>query len=193
MQSLLPYDGELFYVPGFLDDEQANVMHQHLLDELDWQAESIRIAGRFVPVPRLVAWYGTDGIVYTYSGTRHVAHGWQPLLLELREQVQAQSGYRFNSVLANQYRDGRDSMGWHADKEAELGMNPCIASLSFGATRRFLLRHNRNKEIIELNLENGSLLLMAGSLQHHWQHSVPKTSIAKGNRVNLTFRHILTV
>ena len=83
-------------------------------------------------------------------------------------------------------------MGWHADNEAELGTDPCIASLSFGDTRRFCLRHNKNKTLIELNLENGSLLLMAGSLQHHWQHSVPKTATAKGNRINLTFRNILT-
>ena len=191
MQSLLPCDGELYYFPGFIADDEAKDIHRRLLRELDWHEETIRIAGRPVPVPRLVSWYGTEGIVYTYSGTRHVAPGWRPLLLELRTQVQAHTGCRFNSVLANQYRDGRDSMGWHADKEAELGTDPCIASLSFGDTRRFCLRHNKNKTRLELNLENGSLLLMTGSLQHHWQHSLPKTATDKGNRINLTFRNIL--
>lgn len=192
MQSLIPYDGELYYFPEFIAAGQARDMHARLLNDLDWHGETIRIAGREVAVPRLVGWYGVPGIAYTYSGTRHTAQGWVPLLLELRDRLESCSGHHFNSVLANQYRDGRDSMGWHADKEPELGENPCIASLSFGETRRFLLRHNRTREVAEFELENGSLVLMAGCLQHHWRHCIPKTAHARGNRVNLTYRNIVS-
>jgi alkylated DNA repair dioxygenase AlkB len=161
-----------------------------LLAELAWEQESISIAGRTVLVPRLVCWYGDASARYRYSGVDHQPLPWTGTLSEIRMLVESRVGAPFNSVLGNYYRGGSDSMGWHADKEAELGINPTIASLSLGVSRRFLLRHNRTHEQCELKLAHGSLLMMAGSLQHHWRHCVPKTRAAEDPRINLTFRYI---
>lgn len=191
MESLIHRDGELYYIKSFIAEDAARKLHIRLHNELDWKMESITIAGKTMPVPRQVCWYGDPGVSYHYSGTSHTARGWTQTLLELKKQVESFTDKIFNSVLGNQYRDGKDSMGWHADNEKELGENPYIASLSFGDSRRFRLRHNKSTELFECELENGSLLIMAGSLQHHWRHSVPKTARFKGNRINLTFRNIV--
>lgn len=189
-QSLIPFDGELVLIESFFADDEAFGIHRCLLNELAWQEESIRIYGRPVKVPRMTCWYGDPGVVYTYSGVAHEPLSWTPLLSRLRQQVEAFTRREFNSVLGNLYRGGNDSMGWHADKEKELGPAPFIASLSFGERRMFKIRHNKTEETVTIELNNGSLLLMGGVIQKYWRHCLPKTKQAKKARVNLTFRNV---
>ncbi|MES2325216.1 MAG: alpha-ketoglutarate-dependent dioxygenase AlkB [Pseudomonadota bacterium] len=160
-----------------------------LVAETDWRAESITLWGKQFLQPRLSACQGEKR--YTYSGLTLEPLPFSALVRELREAVQAATGRPFNSVLLNYYRDGRDSMGMHSDDEAALGPAPAIASLSFGATRRFILRHKRTKQTLTLDLHSGSLLLMAGDTQKNWVHGINKTSRPCGPRVNLTFRYII--
>lgn len=162
-----------------------------LRQTLAWQQKPIVIFGREVLQPRLTVWYGDPDCAYVYSGKRNEPLAWTPLLTELRETVQAITGARFNSVLANCYRNGQDSMGWHSDDEPELGPAPVIASLSFGASRRFLLQHRKHKtQRLELLLQDGDLLLMAGATQRNYRHSLPKTAKPTAERLNFTFRWI---
>lgn len=191
--NLAARDGTVHLVGHFLTQDEAAQWHQVLQRELAWQQEWIIIAGKRVLVPRLVCWYGDAQAVYRYSGVDHEPLPWTPGLTTLKRRVEGFVGGEFNSVLCNFYRNGTDSMGWHADKEKELGRDPTIASLSFGAERRFLLRHNKTRETLELRLGSGSLLLMSGSLQHHWRHCVPKDPRSPGSRINLTFREIKPV
>lgn len=159
-----------------------------LLNETPWREESIVVYGKRHLQPRLTAWYGDAS--YTYSGLRLEPLPWTALLLEIRAAVEAACGHRFNSVLLNRYRNGRDSMGMHSDDEAELGDAPVIASLSYGAMRTFTLRHKRDKRTIRLPLGDGNLLLMSGQLQKNWQHGINKTTRPLGERLNLTFRYV---
>ncbi len=163
-----------------------------LCTTIAWQQSEIQIAGRWVKIPRLNAWYGDPDALYQYSGTRFKPLTWLPELLQIKQSVEQASGYEFNSVLANLYRDGRDSVAWHADDETELGINPAIASVSFGGTRRFQLKHKTDKSRprLDLDLPGNSLLLMSGKLQHRWKHQVPKLRGSVGRRLNLTFRWI---
>ena len=160
-----------------------------LLAETPWRQDSIVLFGKRHLQPRLTAWYGDAS--YTYSGLRLDPLPWTALLAELRAAVEAASGHRFNSVLLNYYRNERDSMGMHSDDEPELGPEPVIASLSYGATRSFVLRHKRNKRTVKLDLHDGSLLLMSGALQSNWLHGVNKSARTIGERLNLTFRYIV--
>jgi alkylated DNA repair dioxygenase AlkB len=185
-------DGELEYIADFIPADRADVLFDRLREELAWHEEDIAIAGRTIRVPRLVCWYGDPGAHYRYSGTGHDPLPWTDLLNLLKLEVEQRSGRRFNSVLGTLYRDGNDSLGWHADKERELGPEPCIASLSFGAERRFELRHNNSREAVGLTLGHGSLLFMGGSLQRHWRHRVPKVPAVRSPRINLTFRLIFS-
>jgi len=174
--------------------QQAYVADQwleQLTQQTPWQQPQVRIYGRHVAVPRLVAWYGDAEASYRYSGLTHQPLPWTPLLAQIRAQVEQAAGQPLNGVLLNYYRDGQDSMGWHSDDEAELGANPLIASLNLGGTRRFDLRrkgHNRIEH--SLHLQHGSLLVMRGPTQHHWQHQVAKTRTPCAPRLNLTFRLI---
>ena len=191
MINLVRRDGELYYLSEFIPAPEAQDLFERLLNELAWQEEEVTIAGRRLRVPRLICWYGDEGAVYRYSGVVHDPLPWPKRLRRLKERIESACGHVFNSVLGNLYRDGRDSLGWHADQERELGENPFIASLSLGAERLFKIRHNRTGERVDLPLAGGSLLLMGGSLQHHWRHCVPKSRAAKSARINLTFRTIL--
>ncbi|HZV63661.1 MAG TPA: alpha-ketoglutarate-dependent dioxygenase AlkB [Telluria sp.] len=159
-----------------------------LIAETAWKAEHITLWGRRLLQPRLSAWHGEAR--YTYSGLTMEPLPFTPLQREIKAAVEQASGRRFNSVLLNYYRDGRDSMGMHSDDEAELGPAPAIASVSFGATRTFILKHKRSKQTLKLELEAGSLLLMSGSTQKNWLHGINKVTAAVGPRVNLTFRYI---
>lgn len=159
-----------------------------LLAQTPWREESVVVYGKRHLQPRLSAWYGDAS--YTYSGLRLAPLPWTALLLEIRAAVEAVCGHRFNSVLLNRYRNERDSMGMHSDDEPELGAEPVIASLSYGATRTFILRHKRNKQTLRLPLDDGSLLLMSGQLQRHWLHGINKSARPLGERLNLTFRYI---
>jgi alkylated DNA repair dioxygenase AlkB len=164
-----------------------------LVRELPLAAEVYRMGGREVRSPRLVSWHGDAGTGYAYSGLFHEPAPWTPRVARLRQAVEAATGLRFNSVLANLYRDGQDSVGWHADAEPEIGPSVddrWIASLSFGHARRFVLRHVETGALHELALGNGALLVMRGTTQRHYRHAVPKTARVVGPRLNLTFRHI---
>ncbi|WP_448560944.1 alpha-ketoglutarate-dependent dioxygenase AlkB family protein [Trichothermofontia sp.] len=196
-------NGELSLYDACLTPAQADRTFAHLQTAIPWRQESITIFGKRYRQPRLIAWYGDRGKTYTYSGLVLDPLPWTEHLLYLKKQVEVLAGSSFNSVLLNYYRDGQDSMGWHSDDEPELGTNPVIASLSLGASRRFCLRprhravtRSQSKQSrsdqpkVELELTHGSLLVMAGATQHHWQHAVPKTAKAIGPRVNLTFRWI---
>ena len=184
-------DAEIRYWPAAFGHEEAAELFARLRAGIDWRQEEVLIFGQRRPVPRLVAWHGDPGATYTYSGTPHVPEPWTPELDRVRDRVQALTGRRFNAVLLNLYRDGRDGMGWHADDEPELGRDPVIASVSLGAPRRFCLRHRRRKDLkLDLELPHGSLLVMAGPMQHHWVHALPKTRLPVGERINLTFRRV---
>lgn len=178
------------WCPRFLGPEEGDRLLQTLQVQVPWRQDPIRLFGKTMLQPRLTAWYGDREAVYTYSKLRLDPLGWLPALLDLKHRIEAFSQFRFNSVLLNLYRDGRDSMGWHSDDEPELGPNPAIASLSLGVSRRFLLRHKTRPDRTTLLLSHGSLLLMAGPMQHHWQHHIPKTKQPLGPRLNLTFRQI---
>ena len=193
MKNLVSQDGELFYLANFLPPDRALECFARLRTELGWQQEIATIVGRRVPVPRMVCWYGDEGAVYHYSGLTHFPQPWTDTLIDLKQSIENASGHPFNSVLGNLYRDGQDSMGWHSDQEKVLGPNPYIASLSLGATRLFKIRHNKTAETVEINLASGSLLLMGGSLQHHWRHCIPKTQQPITARINLTFRNIISL
>ncbi len=188
---LLPIDivdGELAFMeqlPFRLSN--AEVM-QRLLAETPWKAERITVYGKSHLQPRLTAW--CSDAAYRYSGMTLPPTPWPPLLAELRDAVQQVTGRRFNSVLLNYYRDERDSMGMHSDDEAELGQHPAIASLTYGAARTFILKHKRTGETRKLDLGDGNVLLMAGSLQAHWRHGINKGTRAMAARINLTFRMI---
>jgi len=187
-------DPECFeYRPAFLPAEQADAWLRQLWRELEWSQQEIRLFGRRVMQPRLVAWYGDPGAVYAYSGLTLSPLPWHPLLQELRGMLEAGTGGRFNAVLANAYRDGLDSMGWHSDDERELGPEPLIASVSLGAERRFLLRSRSRSagggsRSQGITLGHGSLLLMKGESQRRFQHALPRTRKPIGLRINLTYR-----
>lgn len=186
-------DGELRYWRSFVAPDEAAHLNRALQADLPWIQHEVRIAGRVIPAPRLSSWHGDRGITYGYSGARYTATGWPPALSLLRSQIESVTGLRFNSVLANLYRHGQDSMGWHADREPELGANPAIASVSFGAARKFVLKHRRKKAVsrVDLWLESGSLLLMLPPTQANWRHALPKTQKPVAPRVNLTFRFVV--
>lgn len=193
-------DADIAFYPAFLEQQESDRLLTALTQTLDWRQDWITVYGRSLPQPRLTAWYGDAGKSYTYSGITMVPIAWTPLLLELKSTVETVcdagfSGFNgfngFNSVLLNLYRDGNDSMGWHSDDEAELGHNPVIGSLSLGGMRRFMLRHRSQKGLKhQLELTSGSLLLMQGTTQQHWQHHIPKTKRPVAPRINLTFRVI---
>ena len=159
---------------------------------INWQRDHIKMYGKTIALPRLTAWHGDAGKSYTYSGITSQPQVWNAGLLYIKKQIEQVTGYTFNSVLLNWYRNGEDHMGWHADDEPELGVNPLIASVNFGETRDFVLRRNDEpRQKIVMPLQHGTLLVMGGALQHYWQHSVPKRKRVKGSRFNLTFRAIV--
>ena len=185
-------DGELTYVPGFFSRSVGDRLLSNLSATVLWSQPRITIFGRQVHSPRLAAWYGDRESVYRYSGLTNQPLPWLSELLEIRHCVQQYVEGRFDGLLINLYRTGKDSMGWHSDDEKELGENPVIASVSLGASRRFLLRHRRCSDlpVHEVNLEHGSLLVMRGATQQNWRHSVPRMRNHDSPRLNLTFRQI---
>jgi alkylated DNA repair dioxygenase AlkB len=181
----------LAFVPDWLSPERADRLFDEVMRETPWEVHRIRMFGRMVDSPRLSCWMGEPEAVYRYSGADFAPHAWMPALDDLRARVQRQTGSRFNSVLANLYRTGRDAMGWHSDDEPELGAQPVIASVSLGATRRFVLKHRQQPDTkLALDLPHGSLLVMAGDTQRLYRHALPRTARSVGPRINLTFRWI---
>lgn len=184
-------DAELDYLPSWAESACADSWLQALVEQTPWQQPELFIHGRYHRTPRLTAWYGDPEARYRYSGRVHEPLPWTPLLNEIRQRVAQEVGQPLNAVLLNYYRDGQDSMGWHSDAEPELGRDPLIASLNLGGSRRFDLRRVGSTRIgHSLTLEHGSLLVMRGPTQHHWQHQVAKTRQACAPRLNLTFRLI---
>lgn len=185
-------DAELEYYPDFFSEEEANTLFDTLFTQIPWQQDDITVFGKTYLQPRLTALFGNDGKPYSYSNLTMQPHPWNTLLLAIKEKVETATHESFTSVLLNLYRDGKDSNGWHADNEKELGQNPIIASVSLGGERVFQLKHNHLKDAKKsIILKNGSLLLMKGTTQHFWKHQIPKTVKPVNPRINLTFRTIL--
>ncbi|WP_333600331.1 alpha-ketoglutarate-dependent dioxygenase AlkB family protein [Flavobacterium sp.] len=184
-------DAEMEYYPNFFDSIRAAELFDKLKNEIPWQQDSITVFGKTHPQPRLTALFGNEGKPYGYSNIVMRPNAWNPLLMYIKNEIEEVCQENFTTVLLNYYRDGKDSNGWHADNEKELGRNPVIASVSFGAERSFHLQHNTIKEHkLKITLEHGSLLIMKGSTQHFWKHQIPKTAKIIGSRINLTFRII---
>ena len=177
--------------PGFFTKAECEALIPSLKTNIRWNQETIQMYGKLLNTPRLTAWYGDNSKTYAFSGKKYDPYPWTDELLFIKSRVDAATGINFNSVLLNLYRNGNDSVAWHADDEPELGVNPVIASVSFGQIRRFDIRHKTDKkQKYSVELENGSLLIMKGDLQHQWEHQVPKSAKALGERINLTFRVI---
>ncbi|MCK4710465.1 MAG: alpha-ketoglutarate-dependent dioxygenase AlkB [Gammaproteobacteria bacterium] len=184
-------DAELALYPCFFSTTDADYYLKELLALLQWSQERITVYGKEYDVPRLSAWYADDGKSYEYSGLRVEGMPWIPVLTEIRNKIQSVCVTGFNSVLVNRYRNGSDSVGGHADDETELGVNPVIASLSFGEERTFQLKHKDDKTLKKsIVLPHGSLLLMQGKTQSNWLHQIPKSSRDMIERINLTFRFV---
>jgi alkylated DNA repair dioxygenase AlkB len=184
-------NAEIIYYPHFFDKKEADAIFVQLTNDIPWQQDNIRVFGKIHPQPRLTALFGNEGKSYSYSNIKMQPHPWNTLLQKIKSKVESVSDTDFTTVLLNQYRDGKDSNGWHADNEKELGINPIIASVSFGAERVFQLKHNSISGLKQnILLEHGSLLLMKETTQHFWKHQIPKTSKPIGSRINLTFRVI---
>lgn len=184
-------DAELHYVPAFYSSAESQRVMKHLLATVPWQQDTLNFGGRQVLVPRLQAWYGDATANYGYSGLRLTPLPWTSELNTIRTKIEDTFGMRFNSVLLNYYRNGHDSVAWHSDDETVLGPDPVIASLSFGAQRRFELKHRDAKtQKINIELADGSLLLMGSGLQKFWSHQLPKQPWMTEPRLNLTFRLI---
>lgn len=183
-------NGEYIYIPGFYNQERADQYLNRLEKNIQWKQESMNMYGRQVMFPRLTSWYGDNDKPYSFSGITLNPHPWTKELKEIKQDIEPVCEVSFNSVLLNLYRDGNDSISWHTDAEKELGKNPLIASVNFGAERVFQLRHIHTKERLDILLEHGSLLVMKGELQHFWQHQIAKTKKVNTKRINLTFRVI---
>ena len=180
----------MVYYPDFLTLEEQRKLFTVCVQRIHWHSESLQIFGQQHDVPRLVAWIGDAGAEYTYSGILHQPSEWLPELIALKAAVEQRAETAFNALLANRYRHGQDSIGWHADNEPELGLKPVVASVSLGATRVFKIRTNASKQVQTLHLASGSLLVMQAGFQSLYQHCLAKTKKTVGERINLTFRQI---
>jgi alkylated DNA repair dioxygenase AlkB len=184
-------DATIEYYPNFFGEVRANELFEKLQHEIPWQQDNITVFGKTHPQPRLTALFGNEGKPYSYSNIIMQPNPWNALLMFIKNEIEELCNENFTTVLLNYYRDGKDSNGWHADNERELGRNPIIASVSFGAERFFHLQHNSIKEQkLKINLEHGSLLIMKDETQHFWKHQIPKTAKPIGPRINATFRII---
>jgi alkylated DNA repair dioxygenase AlkB len=189
--NLLPRDGEAIYFGPLCTANEADELFAALMEEIDWQHDRVKLYGREIVTKREVAWHGDAAFQYTYSHNTKTALPWTPTLQNIKQMVEAESGDSFNCCLLNLYHSGEEGMAWHADDEKELLPDGAIASVSLGAPRRFVFRHKADKEKAEILLAHGSLLLMRGTTQSHWEHSLPVMKRANGARINLTFRTIV--
>ena len=184
-------DADIRYFPNFLEKDEADAYFLEFKQHVPWQQDDIKVFGKVYPQPRLTALYGNNGKPYSYSNITMQPHDFSDALLQIKEKIETKTDAVFTTCLLNLYRDGKDSNGWHADNEKELGVNPVIASITLGQERYFHLKHRDVKTLKrKLLLEHGSLLLMQGPTQHHWLHQIPKTARPIGERINLTFRVI---
>lgn len=188
ISNLLPTDGGLFYFNQIINPLKANEYFETLMEGIDWRNDEVKIFGKQFITKRKVAWYADNGISYTYSQSTKKGLKWTNELLEIKNLVEQISGESFNSCLLNLYHNGEEGMGWHSDDEKSIVKNSAIASISFGAFRKFSLKHKYSKQNFSLLLESGSLLLMKDEIQQNWLHSLPKSKKITAARINLTFR-----
>jgi len=189
--NILPKDGEVKYFEGFFDKVESDTYFEKLKNDIEWKNDEIYIFGKHIITKRKVAWYGENTLSYTYSKTTKIALPWTKELLAIKSKIEVKTGDSFNACLLNFYHDGNDGMGWHSDDEESIVENSCIASVSFGVTRKFVLKHKIDKQSISLDLSNGSLLTMKGETQKMWQHSLSKSKKIFLPRINLTFRKMV--
>ncbi len=189
--NLLPYDGEVTYYGHIMDRQAADHYMERMMNAIEWRNDEAVIYGKHIITKRKVAWYADKQYDYTYSNITRKALLWTPELLELKQLVEEKSGHIFNSCLLNLYHTGDEGMAWHSDDEKALGKNTVIASVSLGAERMFWFKHKATKEKAGMLLQHGSLLIMAGTTQSHWQHRLPPTKKINQPRVNLTFRTMI--
>jgi alkylated DNA repair dioxygenase AlkB len=188
--NLLPRDGKVYYHGPLMDRPQADNYLSALKQKIEWRHDEGVMFGKKYVTSRQVAWYGEKPFAYNYSKDTKLALPWTDELLELKRLIENKTGETFNSCLLNLYHDGSEGMGWHSDNEKELKENGAIASMSFGAERKFVFKHKASKEKVEVLLEHGSLLIMGGTTQEHWLHRLPPSKRITTPRVNLTFRSI---
>lgn len=184
-------NGWIIFKQNFISLEKSDFYFDYFLNTIPWKSSKIKVFGKTYDTPRREAYFANKGKNYSYSGKSLVVNAWDEELIKLRDQLSEILGGDFNACLLNLYRDGQDSNGWHADNEKELGKNPIIASLSFGVTRKFQLKHCKNGEKYDFNLSHGSLIVMGGELQHFWKHQIPKQKKIADARINLTFRKVV--
>lgn len=175
----------------FFTSAESNALLESFISKLPWESMTIKMFGRDTKIPRLQCWIGDEGCEYRYSGKQLNRQIWNQDLTMIRKKIFKELKIDFNSVLANYYRDGKDSMGWHSDDEKELGPNPTIASISFGSERDLVFRNKISKKTLTIPQTNGCLILIDGETQKNWQHSIKKTQKVIGPRINLTFRNII--
>lgn len=190
--NILPFDGEVLYHGSILDPKSADHYFNHLLKNIQWENDRSIVFGKLMITKRKAAWYGDEAFTYTYSKITKTALPWTKALFELKEIVEKQSGETFNSCLLNLYHSGEEGMSWHSDNEKELKKNSAIGSVSLGAARKFAFKHKRTNQTTSVILESGSLLIMKGITQAHWQHRLPPTKKVATPRINLTFRTIVS-
>ncbi len=190
IENILPYDGVTSYFGKIFSEEEANGYFQKLMTEIQWKSDEAVIFGKLIETKRKVAWYGNESFSYTYSGRTKTALPWTGTLLEIKEKIEKISGETFNSCLLNLYHNGSEGMAYHSDGEKDLKDNGAISSVSFGAERKFHFKHKTTKELVSLNLENGSLLMMKDVTQKFWLHRLPTTAKVNEPRISLTFRTI---
>lgn len=189
--NLLPYDGIVHYHGKVFSNKEAQHYLDTLLQTIAWKNDEVIIFGKRIVTKRKTAWYGEPGLSYTYSGIARKALPWTKELQEIKTIVEKISNTRFNSCLLNLYHNGDEGMSWHSDDEPELGKENIIASVSFGAERKFSFKHRQTKQTLSVMLENGSVLIMKGSTQANWLHCLAKTKTVSKPRINLTFRTII--
>ncbi|AZA51827.1 alpha-ketoglutarate-dependent dioxygenase AlkB family protein [Chryseobacterium sp. G0201] len=188
--NILPNDGTVNYYGKVFSKEKSDFYYDYLFNQIPWENDEAVIFGKLILTKRKVGWFGEKPFEYTYSKRTKLAKHWTPELLELKQKCEEVSGETYNSCLLNLYHDGSEGMAYHSDGEKDLKKHGAIASLTFGAERKFLFKHKITKEKVEIFLENGSLLVMKGTTQDHWLHRLPPTTKVKTPRVNLTFRTI---
>lgn len=192
IKNILPFDGEVYYYPNVLNIKDSKDYYLKLLNNITWKNDEAIMFGKHITTKRKVALYGDENYFYHYSNINKTALPWNKDLKTLKLIIEKKCNHTFNACLLNLYHTGSEGMGWHTDNEKNLGTNPIIASVSFGADRKFMFKHKTTKQTISIPLEKGSLLVMKGSTQNNWLHKLPTSTAIKSPRINLTFRNIIT-
>ena len=187
---IIEQDGLVLYHENVISDEQIKLLYEELLNNINWENERVVMFGKEIITKRKVAFYSDESIVYTYAGKTKIGLPWKDPLILLKNIIESKTKEKYNACLLNLYHNGEEAMGWHSDNEKEIVANSSIASLSIGASRKFSFKHKVTKETISIQLENGSLLEMKGTIQSHWLHALPKSKKITESRINLTFRQM---